>query len=140
MRERSVYLLGLNVENSLVAIRSFAARLLSQVAHGSALVEQPQLAVLALGIPRVAVDASIEHCPVEVSYQAADVAGGVWLSRGTGVLQAVDVLLEVVIPEGVVAFIHGIDLTRFWTLDVVVREDEFSVERVQSEAVDSITD
>lgn len=104
------YLLRLDVENSLVTVGAFAAGLLRQVAHGSALVEQPQFSRLALGILWVAIDSAIQHRPVEVPDQASDVASGVGLPGCARVLQAIDVLLEVVVPERVVAFIHGVDL------------------------------
>lgn len=132
------YLLRLDVKNSLMTVGAFASGLLRQVAHGSALVEQAQLAGLALGILRVAVDSAIQHGPVKVTDQAADVARGVGLPRGARVLQAVDVLLQVVVPKCVVAFVHGVDLARLGDLNLVMREHELAVQRVQSEAVDAI--
>lgn len=71
---RFTYFLRLDVQNSLVSIGPFASCLLSQVAHWSTFVEQPQLSVLADRIPWVPVDASIQHCPVEIADQASNVA------------------------------------------------------------------
>ena len=96
--ERVAYLLRLNVEDSLVAVGAFATGLLRQVAHGSALVQQAELAILALGVAGIAIDAAIQHSAVEIADQGADVAGGVGLAGRAGVLQAVDVLLQLVVP------------------------------------------
>lgn len=48
---------------------------------------------------------------VTLAHQAADVAGAVGLAAPLGwVLQAVSVSLDALVPHGVVALVHGVDL------------------------------
>jgi hypothetical protein len=62
-----VHLGGLDVQHALLACGSLASCLLGNEAHGCALVQQAQLAVLVLGIAGVAVDASVQQGAVEVT-------------------------------------------------------------------------
>ena len=80
------YLLGNDVHHSLESVRALAPCLLREVAHGSALIQQSQLSCLVRCVSGVPVDATIEHGAVEVTHQAANVAGGVRLSVG-GILR-----------------------------------------------------
>lgn len=54
-----------------------ALHLLCQERHGGTFVEQPQLAVGVLLVPRVAVYASIEEGSVEITHQRSYVPAGV---------------------------------------------------------------
>jgi hypothetical protein len=127
------YLCRRDVQNPLVAVGSLAAGLLDDEAHGRALVQQPQLAVLALLVPRVPVDAAVEQRAVEVADEAADVARRVRLPGVAGLLEAVHVLLELVVPERVVALVEGVDLAGLGDLDFLLRQHELAVHGVQRE-------
>jgi hypothetical protein len=76
------YLVGVDVQDSLCAIRALAASLLCQEAHRCTLVQESKLARGALLICWVPVDAAIEHGPVEVAHKTANVASGVRLGVG----------------------------------------------------------
>lgn len=63
-----MHLGGLDVQHALLAGGAGAACLLCDEAHGGALVQQAQLAILVLGVTGVAVDASVQHGAVEVTH------------------------------------------------------------------------
>lgn len=111
---------GLDIKNPVMAVGAFAAGLLDYKTHGSALVQQPQLPVLALLVPRVAVDPTVQQSPVEISDQTTDVTGRVGLPTRPGILKIVDVLLKLVVPQLVVTFIEGVDLPCFRDLDFLL--------------------
>lgn len=118
-----------------MAVRALATGLLDDEAHGGALVEKPQLAVLALLVPGVPVDPSVEQSAVEVADEAADVPRGVGLPRVAGLLEAVHVQLQLVVPERVVALVEGVDLARLGDLHLLLRQHELAVHGVQREHV-----
>ena len=110
-----------NPAHSSGAGRAEASSLLGQEGHRSALVQQAQLAVLVLPVTGVAVDAAVQEGPVEVTDQRADVACTVRLARPlVGVLQALDVFLDVGIPHVRVALIEAVDLADLGDLDIPV--------------------
>lgn len=123
-----------------MAIGAFPSSLLHYKTHRSTLIQQPQLPIFALLIPRVPVDPAVEQSPVEISDQAPDVASGVGLPGGAGVLEVVDVLLELIVPQLVVALVEGVDLSRFGYLHFLGGEDELSEHGVQREGVDAFPD
>lgn len=71
-----------------------------------------RLTVGVLGVSGVTVQASVEQGPVEVANQGTDVASGVRLAAPlVGVLEAVHVLLELGLPQSIVALVEGVDLS-----------------------------
>jgi len=93
------HLLRLNVQNPALTVGAFPTCLLNQVTHGSTLVQQPQLAIGAIRISGVTINPAIQHGPVEIHHQAANVAARVGLAVRVWHFQAVDVALDPVIPK-----------------------------------------
>mmetsp|Transcript_4906 Transcript_4906/g.13697 ORF Transcript_4906/g.13697 Transcript_4906/m.13697 type:complete len:401 (+) Transcript_4906:60-1262(+) len=136
-----VDLLGGDLHHTLGASGAHASSLLHDEAHGSALVQQPKLAVGVLGVAGVSVQASVQHGAVEVAHKGADVAGRVGLaSPQVRVLQAVHVLLQAGVPQVVVALVEGVNLAGLRHLDVAVREHELADGRVEGETVYALAD
>jgi len=93
------HLLRLDVQNPALTIGAFPTGLLNQITHGSTLVQQPELAIGAVSIPGVAINPAIQHGPVKIHHQAANVAARVGLAVRVRHLQAVDVALDLVVRE-----------------------------------------
>ena len=111
--------------------------LLRQKGHRERLVQQPQLARLALLVVRVAKDAAVEQRPVHVGDHAPDVARRVGRAAGGGgrVLDAVEVGEHGRVEVHRVALVERVDLPARRDADVRVREDEVAERGVERVAV-----
>merc|ERR1712100_593050 len=89
-----------------------------------------------LPVPGVPVHSSVQHGPVEVTHQAANVPGRV---RLVPVLDKVHVLLEPVRPALEVSLVERVNLSGLGDLDVVVGKHKVADEGVQGEAVHAVT-
>lgn len=116
-----------------MAIGTLPSSLLHNEAHGSTLIQQPQLPILALLVLRVPIDPPIKQRPVEVPHQAPNIPRRVGLPTWPRLLQIVDVLLQLVVPKLVVPFVEGVNFAGLWDLDVLLGEHELAVHGVQGE-------
>ena len=124
-----------NVKDALLTGGTHTAGLFGDEGHRRALVQEAKLTVRVLGVARVAVDASVQDGSVEVTDEGTDVTGAVRLGAlfRAASLEGVHVLLQARSPHVVVAFVEGVNLTRFRNLDVVVGHDELADGRVEGE-------
>lgn len=121
-----------------MTIDRLPTRLFDQVAHRRALVQQPKVAILIVDICRVSIDASHKQHSMDFADEAAYVAAGVGLARGRRrSSEMIDVVLQLVVPKVVIAFVERVDLSQGWNLDVVMSQDKFPIGRVQSEGENS---
>ena len=112
------------------------AGILEDHSHGSALVQNAQFALGALGVGWVGEDAAVEQGAVGVGDHAADVAGGVGLLALAGELEGVEVSVGPLLPVHAVTLVDGVDGAGGGQLHVGVGEDELAQRVLEGEAVD----
>mmetsp|Transcript_14034 Transcript_14034/g.37915 ORF Transcript_14034/g.37915 Transcript_14034/m.37915 type:complete len:261 (-) Transcript_14034:634-1416(-) len=135
-----VHLLGHDLKGPNHTCGALAAGLLSQEAHGGALVQQTQLAIGVLLVAWVAVDATVQQGAVEVTHQGANVASAVGLAVvGGRVLNVLHVSAQVVVPQVVVALVEAVDLALLRDLHVPVGQHKLANSGIQSEAPDTMS-
>merc|ERR1719181_1845067 len=126
----------LDVHDAAAAGGRGATGLLDEEGHRRGLVEQPELAVLVLGVGGVAEDAAVEERAVDVADHGADVAARVLrLGLARARAEALEVVLERLVPVGAVRLVARVDLAALRDLDARVREHELADVLIISKAV-----
>jgi len=133
-----VDVLGNNLHQALHArVDSQAAGVLEQHGHGRTLVQNTQLTLGALLVGRVGEDTTVKQGSVGVGDHGTNVTGAVGFLAVRGVLEAVEVLVGPVVPEGAVALVDGVDGALGGHGHVGVSEDELAQRVLEGEAVDA---
>lgn len=105
--------------------------------HGRTLVQDPQFAFRTFLVRRIGKDASVQQRPISVGHHRANISSAVRFAACLlGVLEAVEVFFDGLLPVEAVAFVDAVDRARSWHLHVRVREDELAQGIVHREAVD----
>lgn len=111
-RRASVDGFGVDIQHSLATSCGTTASLLDQEGHGEALVEDTELSVLGLAVGRVAEDASIEHCAVDISHHRSDITSRVGRLLGVSrELERMEVLCASAIPVLGVTLVDSVNLS-----------------------------
>ena len=129
-----------HIEHPLGSRRPFASSLLGNHGHGRALVQKPEFAVWVLRIARISVDAAVEHRPVEIADERADVPRAIRLGAIWRRLDRLHVRLQLGLPARKVALVEGVDASFIWDFDVGVREHKLANRRIKREAKDAMAD